>query len=169
MFARAAYVSLFAALAMGVACAQDAPMQGGCDKHKWSVERELAWFAANPEPVSAGGELKGADRGYAVTLLAGDAAGFVVAPERAPKAGTFGGVFKIALDKPGAYEVTLSAEAWVDVAQNGARMKSIAFSGQKNCPGVRKSVKFALAAGATSLQISNADSDKLMLAIAPAP
>jgi hypothetical protein len=52
--------------------------------------------------------------------------------------------------------------------QNGASVKSGDFSGQKNCPGVRKSVRFSLAAGAATVQISNAASATIQLAIAPA-
>ena len=72
-----------------------------------------------------------------------------------------------ALPKAGVYEITLSDEAWVDVVQNGARVKSSDFSGQKNCPGVRKSVRFTLASGAATVQISNAASASIQVAIAP--
>ena len=94
----------------GVARAQDA---SGCDKFKWSISRERAWFAAGPKPIDAGAEVKLADEAYLVALVADDSAGFAVAPERAPKAGAFGGVMKFAIDKPGLYEVTLSDEGWV--------------------------------------------------------
>ena len=64
--------------------------------------------------------------------------------------------------------MTLSDEGWVDVVQNGARVKSSDFSGQKTCPGVRKSVRFTLAAGPAQLQISNVETNKIVFAIAPA-
>ena len=90
-------------------------------------------------------------------------------PERAPKPGAFGGVLKISgLPKAGLYEITLSDEAWIDVVQNGASVKSSDFSGQKNCPGVRKSVRFPLAAGPATVQISNVASASIQVAIAPA-
>jgi hypothetical protein len=146
--------------------AQDAT---GCDKFKWSVARERAWFAAGAKPVAAGADLPLAEQGYAVALVPDESAGFVAPPERAPKPGAFGGVLKIqALPKAGIYEITLSDEAWVDVVQNGASVKSSDFSGQKNCPGVRKSVRFSLAEGAATVQISNAASATIQLAIAPA-
>ena len=47
-------------------------------------------------------------------------------------------------------------------------MKSSAFSGQRDCEGVRKSVRFPLAAGPATLEISNAQADKIMVAISPA-
>jgi len=165
MFLRASAALLFLAAAIGGANAQDA---SGCGKFKWSVARERAWFAASPKPVDAGAEVGAGDSGYVVALVAGDAAGFVAAPGRAPKPGTFGGVVKTSISKAGPYQITLSDEAWIDVVQNGASVKSSGFSGQKTCPGVRKSVRFDLAAGPATVQISNAEVAKIMLAVAPA-
>jgi hypothetical protein len=161
-------VCVFAlALASSGARAQDA---SGCEKFKWSVARERAWFAAGAKPIAAGADIPLAEAGYAVTLIPSDKAVFVAPPERAPKAGTFGAVLKIpGLPKAGLYDVTLSDEAWIDVVQNGAIVKSSDFSGQKACPGVRKSVRFDLAAGPATVQISNAAAPALQLAIAPAP
>ncbi len=163
MFIRAAALSL--ALALPTLCrAED---DSGCAKFKWSVARERAWFLAGPKSVAAGADVA-PGAGYAVDLVPVESAGFVAPPERAPKAGTFGGVLRITLAKPGAYDVTVSAEAWIDVVQNGASVKSSDFSGQKACPGVRKSVRFDLSAGAATLQISNAQDAAIMLAAAPA-
>jgi hypothetical protein len=53
------------------------------------------------------------------------------------------------------------------VAADGAPVKSIDFSGQTDCPGVRKSVRFELA-GPVSVGFSNATSEKLMFAVSPA-
>jgi hypothetical protein len=161
---RLSFVLLVVSLA-STARAQDTT---GCDKFKWSVARERAWFAAGAEPVAAGTDIPLAEQAYAVALVPDESAGFAVPPERALKPGTFGGVLKIrALPKAGVYEITLSDEAWVDVVQNGARVKSSDFSGQKNCPGVRKSVRFTLASGAATVQISNAPSASIQVAIAP--
>jgi hypothetical protein len=156
-------------LVVGLASAARAQDNAGCDKFKWSVARERAWFAAGAKPVAAGAEIPLADLGYAVALVPQESAGFVLPPERAPKPGTFGGVLKISdLPKAGLYEITLSDEAWIDVVQGGASVKSSDFSGQKNCPGVRKSVRFPLAAGPATVQISNAANATIQLAIAPA-
>ena len=166
MFARRPLSALFVVCIASAAHAED---NAGCDKFKWSVARERAWFAAGAKPVAAGAELALADQAYAVALVPDESAGFVLPPERAPKPGAFGGVLKIAaLPKAGLYEITLSDEAWIDVVQSGASVKSSDFSGQKNCPGVRKSVRFPLAAGPATVQISNAASAAIQLAIAPA-
>ena len=165
MWIRAAAALVVLAAAVGGASAEDA---SGCEKFKWSIARERAWFAADPKPVEAGAELGSPASGYVVALVAGDAAAFSVSPERPPKAGTFGGIVKTMIGKAGLYQVTLSDEAWVDVVQNGARVKSSGFSGQKACPGVRKSVRFDLSSGPATLQISNSEAAKITLAIAPA-
>ena len=159
----------FVLLVVSVASTARAQDATGCDKFKWSIARERAWFAVGAKPVAAGADLTLAEQGYAVALVPDESAGFVAPPERAPKPGAFGGVLKISgLPKAGLYEITLSEEAWVDVVQSGASVKSSDFSGQKNCPGVRKSVRFPLAAGPATVQISNVASAAIQLAIAPA-
>jgi hypothetical protein len=157
-----------AALAFVLAMTSGAVAQDDstCGKFKWSVARERGWFAA-PKLVGTGAEAA-LGEGLDVTLVSSEAAGFVVPPERAPKPGSFGATLKLTLPKAGAYDVTVSAEAWIDVIQNGTSIKASDFSGQKNCPGVRKSVRFDLGAGPTMLQISNSETAKIMVATAPA-
>ena len=156
-------------LVVSLASAARAQDATGCDKFKWSVARERAWFAAGVKPLAAGADIPLAEQAYSVALVPDEAAGFVAPPERAPKPGAFGAVLKIAtLPKAGSYEITLSDEAWIDVVQNGAGVKSSDFSGQKNCPGVRKSVRFDLAAAPATVQISNSAKASIDVAIAPA-
>jgi len=150
---------------LGGARAQD---NASCDKFKWSVARERALFSAGPRAVASGATIAGG-AAYAVALAPSQSVAFAMAPERAPKPGTFGATLAVAIDKPGSYQVTLSDEAWLDVVQAGAEVKSSAFSGQKDCPGVRKSVRFDLAAGPATLQISNAAGAALNVALEPAP
>jgi hypothetical protein len=150
---------------IGAARAQDST---GCEKFKWSVARERALFAAGPKPAASGATIA-AGAAYAVALAPSQSVVFAAAPERAPKPGTFGATLSVAIDKPGAYQVTMSDEAWLDVVQAGAEVKSSAFSGQKDCPGVRKSVRFDLAAGPATVQISNAAAAAINVALEPAP
>ena len=108
-------------------------------------------------------------RGLCADARADASVAFVLPPERAPKPGTFGAALKLdRVDKPGGYQITLSDEAWLDVVQAGARVKSTGFSGQKDCPGVRKSVRFDLQAGPATIQVSNAGTNALNLALEPA-
>ena len=139
----------------------------GCDKFKWSVTREGDWFAAKPEAAEPGAALL-ASRAYAIALKPGAAANFAIPPERESKPEAFAGTATFAIDAPGLYQVTLSTEAWIDGIQ-GARVKSVDFSGQKACAGVRKSVRFMLGKGLATVQVSNAESDMMLIAVAPAP
>src|SRR5260370_25293800 len=148
----------------GAARAED----NNCDQFKWSIARERALFAAGAKPAASGATIAPGE-GYAITLAPTAAVAFSLPPERAPKPGGFGAALKLdAVDKPGPYQITLSDEAWLAVVQGRALMKSAGFSGQKDCPGVRKSVRFDLQAGPATIQISNAAGGALNLAIEPA-
>jgi hypothetical protein len=153
------------ALVSGGARAQD---KTGCDQFKWSIARERGWFA-DVKPAASGAAIA-VGQGYAVALQPSDSVAFAKPPERAPKAGSFGATLNVAdIDKPGLYQITLSDEAWLDVIQGDAEVKSTGFSGQKDCPGVRKIVRFDLKAGPATLQVSNAAGVAINLALAPAP
>ena len=157
------------AFVLGVACggaqAQD---KNSCDQFKWSVARERGWFAAGVKPAASGATIV-AEQGYAVSLQPSESVSFRVKPERAAKPGSFGAALNVAdVGKPGLYQITLSDEAWLDVVQGDAQVKSTAFSGQKDCPGVRKTVRFDLKAGPATVQISNAAGASINVALAPA-
>lgn len=160
-------VGLVLALALfgGGAQAQD---KTGCDQFKWSVARERAWFAADRKPVASGATIV-AGQGYAVTLGPNETVAFHVPPERALKPGGFGATLAVAdIDKAGLYEITLSADGRIDAVQGDALVKSVDYSGQKDCPGVRKSVRFDLKTGPLTIQLSNAPEAAIDLALAPA-
>jgi hypothetical protein len=143
-----------------------APARADCDHFKWSVARERAWFAASPATLPATDGQVAADAGYAVTL-AKDVK-LPVAPERTAKPNSFAAFLSAPKLAPGLYQITLSAEGWIDVAENGKLVKASAFSGQRDCPGVRKSVRFPLGGGSVTIEISNVGADKILFAIAPA-
>jgi hypothetical protein len=139
-----------------------------CDQFKWSVARERGWFATGVRPAASGATIA-AEQGYAVTLQPSGSVAFRLPPERAPKPDSFGATLSVAdVGKPGLYQVTLSDEAWLDVIQGDAEVKSSAFSGQKDCPGVRKSVRFELKPGPAIIQLSNAGGAAINLSLAPA-
>jgi hypothetical protein len=138
---------------------------GACAGFKWPVDREIAWMTGPVTDHAAIGR-----EGGAVELHLADVAeaGFELPPERAPKSGTRGGLLRLEALPAGTYQVTLSDEAWIDMVQAGARVASIDFSGVKGCPGLRKSVRFRLAAGAATVQVSGASADRIRVAVAPA-
>jgi hypothetical protein len=157
------------ALVLGaISAGARAQEKNSCDQFKWSVARERGWFAAGAKPAASGATIV-AEQGYAVTLQPSESVAFRVNPERAPKPGSFGAALNVAdIGKPGLYQITLSDEAWLDVVQGDAEVKSIGFSGQKDCPGVRKTVRFDLKAGPATLQLSNAAGAAINVALAPA-
>jgi hypothetical protein len=159
-------LALLASLVGGAAQAQQ---KNACDQFKWSIERERGLFAAGANSAAAGDAI---DPGvaYVVALQPSDKVAYRLPPERAAKPGSFGAILSLAdIEKPGLYQITLSSEAWLDAIQGATAVKSSAFTGQKDCPGVRKSVRFDLKAGALIVQISNSASASIDVAIVPAP
>ena len=142
-----------------------APARADCAHFKWSVETERQAFAsATPMPAEGGTAEVG--KAYALTLSKD--VKLPLEPERPPRKDAFAGFVNVPKLEAGLYQVTLSGEAWIDVAQNGARVKSRGFTGQRDCPGVRKSVRFPLGPGPAVIQISNASAPQIIFAISPA-
>jgi len=69
------------------------------------------------------------------------------------------------IEKVGLYHVTLFGESWVNVVQDG---ESVAFCGQMDCSGVRKSVRFQFTRGPAATQPTNSRRQSLTLAVAKA-
>jgi hypothetical protein len=139
----------------------------GCDKFKWPLDRERT-LLANPTVVASGSDvLQPLAAALKVTLVPFADANLPVAPERAPKSpDTFAGFFQApAPTQPGSYKITLSAEGWVDVAQAGNTVKSTAFSGALGCEGIRKSVKFDLAAAPFTVELSGVKADSIKIVV----
>ncbi len=149
------------------AAAQDA---SGCAKFKWPVDRERSAFGTpGLQTVEGGKPLPGIMDPAIVKLKPIAEAGFVQPPGHKPKDGTFGAVFKTPpIAVAGTYQITLSDEAWIDVLQDGHEVRSSAFSGQKDCPDVRKSVRFPLNQGQATVQISGSTSDSIKVDVLPA-
>ncbi len=144
--------------------------QAACDHFAWSIAREKSWFAGQLPPAHSGERVVKSDEGMLLALKPSKRFHFFLAPERPPKPDSYSGNFVIfGVATPGLYQITLSAEAWIDVFENGARLRSVAHTGQKDCSGVRKSVRFELTPGAPiTIQISNSAKDRIKVAIAPA-
>ncbi|WP_376703899.1 hypothetical protein [Mesorhizobium sp. ISC25] len=155
---RKVVVSLFAILAgTSVAMADDA----GCAAFKWPVTREEAPAA----PAAQSGADLSVGEAADVALAPVGTISFTVPPERAPAAGTFGATASVAVPPEGELQISLSDEAWIDVVQDGKAVKSAAFSGIKTCPGIRKSVRFKLAAGPATIQLSGAKKPDLKVSV----
>jgi hypothetical protein len=155
------------------ACAMAAPALAeepvGCDKFKWPLDKERATLNGTdlPKVVSGDHVTFPIPFGTIVALVPFADAKLPAPPERAPKSpDTFAGF----LDVPGpaqagSYKITLSTEGWIDVEQAGQVVKSTAFSGAQGCEGIRKSVKFDLAAVPFTVELSSVKADEVKIVI----
>jgi hypothetical protein len=154
------------AAAPSLAWAEEA---SGCDAFKWPLDRERAALLASRPAVDNGAALP---YGAAVTLKLGPLAdaGLPQAPERASKfEPSNAGHFTLAApSKAGVYKITIGAEAWVDVIDEGAFLHPKSFSGAKGCEGARKSVKFDLPARPLLIQVSGVRGAELTAIVTPA-
>jgi hypothetical protein len=162
---------LLIALALfGAAPAWAAEEPSGCDKFKWPIERERSALTA-PDRIklASGGELAALpSTGIALALRAPAEAKLPSPPERAPKEGTFAGFvsFKSA-PKAGIYTVSLSAGGWLDLVQEGHFLKPKAFSSATDCEGIRKTMRYEIAAKPFLLQVSGTREESVSIAILP--
>lgn len=156
----------FLACLVAAPCLAQEPV--GCDKFKWPLDRERAMLGAAQVPMVASGAslAKSPPLVVAVTLVPFGQANLPLAPERAPKPQTSAGFIAVgAPAQVGVYKVSLSAAGWVDVVQTGKLVKSSGFSGAVGCEGIRKSVKFTLAAAPFVVEVSGAAGNSIRLAI----
>src|SRR6267154_5782702 len=148
-------VLLAAVLLLGCAPAIAAEEPSGCDKFKWPIECERAALTApDRTKLTSGSELAALPpTGVTLALQAPAEAKLPSPPERAPKEGTFAGFasFKNA-PKAGLYTISLSANVWVDVVQDGRFLRPKGFSDATDCDGIRKTLKFELSASPFVLQ-----------------
>jgi len=150
----------------GAALAQE-PV--GCDKFKWPLDKERATLNGTdlPKVVSGDRVTFPIPFGTIVALVPFADAKLPAPPERAPKSpDTFAGFFQAPAPKqPGSYKITVSAEGWIDVTQADQAVKSTAFSGAMGCEGIRKSVKFDLAAAPFTVELSSVKTAEIKIVI----
>ncbi len=165
----AAVTAVLACVAIRPASSQDI---AACEQFAWPVKREQALFASKDLlHVASGASLDTfPDRGIALELQPHDAVPYTLPPGRQPKtASSSGGLVVISrVLKAGPYQVTASAEGWIDVIQDGKALASTTHSGRRDCPDVRKSVRFDLQSVPVTIQVSGVDSKLIKLAILPA-
>ena len=141
----------------------------GCDKFRWSLDKERATLTGTDLPkVASGSEVKWPlPFATMVALVPFVDAKLPIEPERSPKSqDTFGASIQIAAPvKAGTYRITLSSAGWIDVMQDGHRVRSTAATGAIGCEGVRKSVKFELAASPFIVQLTGIEANTIGLVI----
>ncbi|MGE0024888.1 MAG: hypothetical protein AB7S70_14800 [Hyphomicrobium sp.] len=166
-----------AALAMTIACAA-APVRAadakGCEGFLWPLATELAWMRApESEKVASGASLAAvpADKAIEIGLEPVSKVTFPAPPTSTPKpddAQTFGGVVTIAGIPAGHYQVTIGAHGWIDIVQNGAALEATGHTGAKDCDVLGKSVRFEIADGPFTIQVSGVRKEQIRVAIRPA-
>jgi hypothetical protein len=140
----------------------------GCDKFKWPLAHERSALSAPTARLESGARLA-FDAAASLRLAPQAEANLEMAPERPPRVSpSYAGAVKLdAPGAPGIYKVTLSELGWIDVIQDGRFLKPVAFSDARDCPGLRKSVKFPLAAKPLTIQLSDAKSADISLIVSP--
>jgi hypothetical protein len=164
--------TLLTICALAAAAPALAAEPSGCDKFKWPIEHEQAVLTGAATKVDSGASIDPAEK--AITLALGPQADAKLPspPERLPKepdtiANRSAGYVRVGIPTAGTYTVALSAAAWLDAIQDGKSLKPSAFSGATDCAGIRKVVKFDLAAGSLLLQVSSVVGNEVVLMIAP--
>jgi hypothetical protein len=141
----------------------------GCDKFKWPLDKERATLTGTDLPKLSSGDQAKWPLPFAtiVTLVPFADAKLPIAPEHNPKSdASFAGFIRaLAPSKAGTYKISLSSEGWIDVVQDGRSLKSTAATGATGCEGVRKSVKFELAAVPFTVQLSGVKADSIGVVI----
>jgi hypothetical protein len=143
-----------------------------CTQFAWNLALERTWFASKvPETLASGATTPTLpSAALIVELKPADAVRFVLPPGGKPKpANTFSGIITLAsVPASGLYQITLSDEGWVDVIQNNQLIASESHTGKRDCPGVRKSVRFLLKAAPATIQLSGVPSSTIKVVIRPA-
>ena len=137
--------NLTIALALLVPCVAQADDLSACSKFKWSIERERL-LLASPKPLAADGSLDIGVSGFHVALADSDKFAFSAKPQRAPKPGTHASRADPRREDGRPVRRRAVRRGLDNVVDHGQTIASTAFSGQKGCPGVRKSVRIPRAA-----------------------
>ncbi len=136
----------------------------------WPLKRELKLFA-NPdlEMVFSGATLDSLpEKGLVVELQPHGTLDFVQAPAHEPKSDdAFDGLLFVNVPQTGAYQVTLSGDAWIDLIQNGKAQARSTETINADCGDARKSMRFRLEQGPLTVQVSGAASNQIRLVILP--
>jgi len=166
-----------AALAMTLASAAvpvHAADAKGCEGFLWPLATELAWMrASESETVASGASIPAVptDKAIEIGLEPVSKVTFAAPPTSTPKpedAESYGGVVSVAALPAGHYQVTIGAHGWIDIVQNGAALEPTGHTGSHDCDVLRKSVRFEIAEGPFTIQVSGARKDTIRVAIRPA-
>jgi hypothetical protein len=144
---------------------------GGCESFEFPLATELAWMTApESDAATSGAKLDALPaKAIALTLVPTAQAKFEVPPTGKPKnkpeASHAALVTVSGVSEPGIYQISLSGQGWVDLVQNGVALKSVAHTGKSDCEGLRKSVRFEVASGPFTIQLSDVPTAQIRMTI----
>jgi hypothetical protein len=161
---RAAALALGTAAALLPAWVGAAFAQDGCARFAWPVERERALFSDGFMAGVASESALPKDGVFALLLQPVATVIYMVPPERGRDDG-LGGVVTLEWISAGRYQITLSAEAWLDAVQNARRLTPLAATARSDCPGVRQSIQFEVQSLPLTLQFGGASARRLNIAV----
>lgn len=175
---RAMRANVFTAVVLGgallVAGNQHSVADEACAGFKWPLDTELSWMGApDSDTVQSGGKIA-AVPAKALTLNLQPSKSLTLPIESGVKKQAVGndsysGWLTIEnVATAGLYQVSLSREGWIDVAQDGKLVESNGFTGRRECATLRKSVRYQLAAGSTLIQIVGVPAESVKVTIKPA-
>ncbi len=75
-------------------------------------------------------------------------------------------IVQIRIPKSGTYSIALGDRAWIDVRQAGKTLDSVGHEHGPACTGIRKIVRFALAAGPVELRLSGMNGAAITVLVA---
>lgn len=154
-------------VALGFTASAYAAEPDGCDKFKWPIENDRAALTSPDRvPVASGSALPAGVTAAKLALQPIDAGALPMPPERKRAVEGLAGHLKMAApEKPGSYTVSMTSAVWIDVIQNGRYLKPTAFSGVTGCDGVRKTMRFDLAAESYVVQVSGSPDPTVVLLV----
>ncbi|HJW42400.1 MAG TPA: hypothetical protein VJ476_14380, partial [Rhizomicrobium sp.] len=147
---RASGFGLLLALIAATPALADPPCKLG-----WNLDSERSLLQGRRPRVDSG-TLFDAVPGTAITLNLKPGAVLPHASAKPADPAKSAGFVTVRAPRAGDYYVSLSGEAWIDVVQGNALVASTAHTGDPDCPGLRKSVRFTLSASPLTVEISNA-------------
>ena len=169
-------ILLASSAALAVSAAPGSAAGGpGCSDFLWPLETELSWMkSADSEKVASGTTLAAPpkDKAIEIALRPAGEVSFPARPTSTQKPedkDAFAGVVSFEGNaEPIHYQVTLSANGWIDVVQNGAPLDATGHTGSKDCDGLRKSVRFEVAPGPFAIQVNGVRATSIRIAVRPA-
>lgn len=159
----------FLAAGGGAGRAQPAAPAQDCDRAAWPLAADRARLSApGLRPVRPGDVLVLPLHGALRFILVPQPGANLPVPPRTGEEGAFAGVVDLQVPAPErVWQVTVSANAWIDVVVDGRPLTPVAFTGVHACPGLRKSLRFRIPSGDVRLQASGAEGARLDFLVTP--